>query len=153
MSQSLFPETLFISNHSKLVTETLDGEAIIVHLETGAYFSLRGSACFIWECLQAGCSLTQLAAQIQMHFIAPPDTLEADLQTFITDLLANDLVLIVTEIPSDSHSLLAPSNTPLPFDPPVAEKFTDMADLLLIDPVHEVQEAGWPFKKEETLPS
>jgi hypothetical protein len=30
------------------------------------------------------------------------------------------------------------------FGQPVLEKFTDMADLLLLDPIHEVGEAGWP---------
>ena len=30
------------------------------------------------------------------------------------------------------------------YSTPVLEKFTDMADLLLLDPIHEVDESGWP---------
>jgi hypothetical protein len=28
----------------------------------------------------------------------------------------------------------------------VLEKFTDMHDLLLMDPIHEVSDAGWPHR-------
>jgi hypothetical protein len=27
---------------------------------------------------------------------------------------------------------------------PKLEKYTDMEDLLLLDPIHDVQEVGWP---------
>ena len=28
------------------------------------------------------------------------------------------------------------------------EKYDDMQELLLLDPIHEVDEAGWPVKKD-----
>jgi len=31
-----------------------------------------------------------------------------------------------------------------PFTKPELHKFTDMQDLLLFDPIHEVDESGWP---------
>jgi hypothetical protein len=34
------------------------------------------------------------------------------------------------------------------FEQPVLEKFTDMEDLLLLDPIHEVNlQSGWPNQK------
>ncbi len=36
------------------------------------------------------------------------------------------------------------------FTNPVLEKFTDMADLLLLDPIHEVDESGWPNKPPDS---
>lgn len=32
------------------------------------------------------------------------------------------------------------------FQPPALESYTDMQDLLLLDPIHEVDEMGWPQK-------
>ena len=32
--------------------------------------------------------------------------------------------------------------------PPVLNKYTDMQDLLLIDPIHDVEAHGWPAKRE-----
>jgi hypothetical protein len=36
--------------------------------------------------------------------------------------------------------------TPARFVEPALNKYTDMQELLLLDPVHEVSEAGWPSK-------
>jgi hypothetical protein len=33
------------------------------------------------------------------------------------------------------------------FTRPVLTKFTDMQDLLLLDPIHDVNSSGWPAKK------
>jgi hypothetical protein len=33
-----------------------------------------------------------------------------------------------------------------PYQEPKLGKYTDMQELLLLDPVHEVDEAGWPNK-------
>ncbi len=30
------------------------------------------------------------------------------------------------------------------FEAPILHKFTDMQELLLLDPIHEVDETGWP---------
>ena len=36
------------------------------------------------------------------------------------------------------------TNGRLPFQAPVLEKHSDMQDLILLDPVHEVGPRGWP---------
>ena len=32
----------------------------------------------------------------------------------------------------------------IPFEPPRLERYTDMKDYFLLDPIHEVDSAGWP---------
>ena len=32
-----------------------------------------------------------------------------------------------------------------PFVRPVLQKFTDMQDILLLDPIHEANDMGWPY--------
>ena len=39
-----------------------------------------------------------------------------------------------------------------PFEMPTLEKYTDMQDLVLIDPVHQVDEAGWPRRPDAAMP-
>jgi hypothetical protein len=34
-----------------------------------------------------------------------------------------------------------------PFRVPVLNRYSDMADMLLLDPVHDVEESGWPVPK------
>jgi len=33
------------------------------------------------------------------------------------------------------------------FQPPTLNKYTDMRDMLLLDPIHDVGESGWPVPK------
>jgi hypothetical protein len=35
------------------------------------------------------------------------------------------------------------------FEAPVLNRYTDMQDLLLLDPIHEVDETGWPIQKPD----
>jgi hypothetical protein len=55
---------------------------------------------------------------------------------------------LVVPLEEDAASPDSTNRQPLPepsgFEPPVLEKFTDMQDLILLDPVHEVDERGWP---------
>jgi hypothetical protein len=41
---------------------------------------------------------------------------------------------------------------PAAFVAPVLHKHTDMQDLLLLDPIHEVDETGWPSVKKDAAP-
>ena len=38
------------------------------------------------------------------------------------------------------------------FEAPILHKYTDMQDLLLLDPIHEVDEAGWPVARPAVSP-
>jgi hypothetical protein len=44
---------------------------------------------------------------------------------------------------------LGESSLPLVYTPPAIERFDDLADLLLLDPIHEVTEPGWPAGRED----
>jgi hypothetical protein len=46
-----------------------------------------------------------------------------------------------------------PSGEPSPREPfaaPALNTFSDMQELLLLDPIHEVDEAGWPVARQTT---
>ena len=44
---------------------------------------------------------------------------------------------------------IAQDATPQAFDAPRLERYTDMQDLVLLDPVHQVDDTGWPRTKED----
>jgi hypothetical protein len=77
------------------------------------------------------------------HYDSGPELISAAVDSCIERLLAHGLI---REAPSsgDSALFLAPSG--LPFPEPLVEHFTDMQDLLLLDPIHDVSEEGWPIR-------
>ena len=41
-------------NSPQVVNETIQGEAIVIHLGTGTYYSLQGTGAAIWDARSAG---------------------------------------------------------------------------------------------------
>lgn len=135
----------FSLNEAEACSEEIDGEVIIINLTTGCYYSLGGSAATVWPLALAGYT----AAEMAVHFmpVAPdPQAVEAQIAAFLEYLCAEGLLLATDAVAhGDVPGLAAPAS----FSAPVAEKFTDMQELLLVDPIHEVAEAGWPLRDTE----
>jgi hypothetical protein len=136
----------FKLDHERVVHETIDGETILVQLETGNYYSLRGTADETWKLLESGLSIDGAVAE--------------DVDRSLIDggvrALADELVrerLLEPYVPGDGAA--APSGSfaldpPAPtFAAPTLEKYTDMQGFLLLDPIHESDSTGWPHPKPE----
>jgi hypothetical protein len=79
------------------------------------------------------------------------ETARQDVERFASQLLEERLVEASDAEPDavpPSASSTSSSNR-LPYQPPTIEKFDDLQELLLLDPVHEVDEAGWPISRAE----
>ncbi len=127
-------------NRKAVVSEQFDHEAVLVHLETGNYYSLGGSAVAIWSALEHGLSGAPLADLFAAQAVDPPDARQR-IALFVEALAAEGLILESDGPPPPTNGFTPP---PGPFEPPALEKFGDMADLIQLDPIHDVDEAGWP---------
>ena len=131
-------------NQPAVIAEVIDGEAIIVNLDSGAYYSLRDSGCAVWELLAQGLTPAQTSAALATRYTGSSDAIARGVATLAQELLALQL-MIPTASPPVAPPPTSHTNGDRPtFQPPTLEKYTDMADLLLLDPIHEVDETGWP---------
>jgi Coenzyme PQQ synthesis protein D (PqqD) len=129
----------------QVIHETVDGEVILIALQTGCYYSLEGSGADIWDALVAGRSAGEVTASLEQRYAAPAGAIAATVAELVERLLAEQLLVPEkTDIvePSPLHAV-AEAERP-PFPAPVLHKFTDMQDFLLVDPIHEVSDEGWP---------
>jgi hypothetical protein len=136
-------------NHPQVVCETIDGEVVIIHLETGCYYSLSKTGAAIWSCIERQLDPQALVQEIRQTYSGEPATVSGLVLEFLDLLKSEDLIVYspVTLADLDSASVSPPADQPS-FEKPVLEKFSDMEDLLLLDPIHEVDvEAGWPNEK------
>jgi hypothetical protein len=130
---------------SNIVYETLDGETIVIHLDTGNYYSLTGSGAEIWDLLGEAHSVTQICAALSQRHATPESEISPTVEGFIAELEREALVE-----PGDPSPEAIPNQAPeasRPWEPPKLECYDDMRDFLLVDPIHEVDEAGWPSRK------
>ena len=140
----------FRINAPTVISETIDGEAIIINLDTGAYYSLRETGAAIWQLIEQGATGQAISAELIQRYDSSLPTIEAGLQSLLDELVQDQLIVPhdgERTMPQSAGSIPTDRHHKLPFTPPTLEKFTDMADLLLLDPIHDVSEQGWPAPK------
>jgi hypothetical protein len=143
----MFGETLYRVNSPSVIGEVLDGEAIIVNLDSGAYYSLDGAGAEVWPAAQAGATLADLVDLVAAKYDGEAETIAAGIAALVEELVTENLLVAHGTAGDRSAVLYAaapPDGNRPPFVKPVLQKYTDMADLLLLDPIHEVDEQGWP---------
>ena len=130
-------------NEKKIAHEVVDGEAIIIHFDSGNYYSLNGMASQLWELIAGKATYQQILGVFQQ--LSPQDL--AALDFFLDGLITEGILERVEGEPSPASDLVLPANRV--FVAPTFEKFNDMQQLLLSDPIHEVDETGWPHPQPE----
>lgn len=114
--------------------ECIDGEVVIIHMETGSYYSLLGLASTLWQSIVAGTTYDRLLARFNAEE-------QSEVSAFLNELAQERLVDLDAEPAQIGTDLELP-----PYSTPRVEKFTDLQELLMLDPIHEVDAAGWPHK-------
>ena len=72
----------------------LDGEAVLLNLESGKYYGLDPVGLRIWQFVQRTPLLRSVWQSMQDEFDAPADTLHTDLLTFIDELSVEGLITL-----------------------------------------------------------
>lgn len=137
-------ETRFRLNAPNVIAETIEGETILVDLRTGNYYSIQGSGSQIWGGLAHGASVVQVTEAISQAFSIGDDEARHAVATLSEQLAQEGLIVPLEDGAADAGTPLQLDAGGSAFTPPVVEKYTDMQDLVLLDPVHEVDERGWP---------
>lgn len=144
--------TVFQSNKPNVIHEVIDGEAVIVNLKVGTYYSTDKVGAEVWTLIEKGLSIGQIIDDIQARYIGNRETISHAIDHLISQLQKENLIVpkVFQENSSEqvnghshsSHSVIADEK--IPFEEPKLEKYSDMEDLLLLDPIHDVEEEGWP---------
>ena len=126
--------------------ELIDGEIMVIHFETGSYYNLRGSAVTVWEQVARRGTREDIVAAVSRAWRGDPAEIRRAVSEFLDRLVLEDLIVAADGPAPQPGSAAASASAAEPpsFLPPQLDKFTDMGDFLLADPVHDTDEAGWP---------
>ena len=138
-------------NAPQVSSETIEGETIIIDFISGAYFSTDKIGTVIWGKIKAGLSTDKIVAGIKQRYPDQAEKCGQAIVAFIAQLESEKIVVpdnagegLTTA--ADSHDQVS---YPDVFVAPVLSKYTDMQDLLLLDPIHETDAQGWPVQKKQ----
>lgn len=140
-------------NTPTVTHETIDGEAVIINLDSGNYYSLVEAGSYIWGLIDKGASATELQNQVLETYQGNVSEVDRGVQELLAQLQQENLIVPVNGAaeaiePASTTSSNNNHEKPL-FSAPSLNKFSDMQELLLLDPIHDVDDAGWPKPNPE----
>lgn len=130
-------------NGPRFVDESVDGEALIMDMVTGTYYTCLGPSTVAWDALKQGVEPEAVAASIASLYKAGAADVERDLADFIAELVREEM-LVVDDGPPASPAPAGAGPAPGPYEALHLDRYTDLADLILLDPVQDVSGAAWP---------
>jgi hypothetical protein len=128
-----------------VIHEVFDDEVVIANLDHGTYYSVGGSGVDAWVAVCDGVAMHRVAEAIAAASGADAAVVGDELQRLVDDLVAEAL------ISPDGLAADDPPHAPTraTYASPTLERFTDMQQLLLLDPIHDVDDAGWPVPRDQ----
>jgi hypothetical protein len=155
-------KTRYRQRGAPIIHDTIDNETIAINQLSGTYYSLEGAAAVAWQMLRDGASVPDIAWRLESMYDVQSGPLQDSVAAFVRELLAEELIV------EAAHGLdgaaggngLGPAAADLPADatdgprPPFAglrlQRYNDLEVMLLADPIHEVDDTGWPMPLTET---
>ena len=136
----------FCLNEPTVIQEIIDGEAIIADLGQGFYYSLDSTGSQVWNAVVSSCTIDSIIDACVANYAGDREEISSGIYRLLDRLQEEQLI-----VPLDGEG--NGGNTELTegfaasgeaFTAPVLSKYTDMEQLLLLDPIHDVDETGWP---------
>ena len=145
----------FRINTPSVVNETIDGEAVIINLRAGFYYSLLGVGAEIWDAIGRQTPVSHIVQDLTARYTGAPEEITASAHQLIDELLHEALIVPIQVADGSGSAASAASRTAgsAPFIKPTLNKYGDLQDLLLLDPIHQVDEQGWPRMREDAAPT
>ena len=149
---SVMADLLYLSSmildKTKFDVEDFGDEVVLLELSSGAYWSIKGGLIGAVRGLLAGGSTTELPAWSREAF-GPSDGGDESLavvKNFVERLETRGLVADGAGLPD------AWSGVEVPDSPAEFVVHEELSDLVKLDPIHDVSDAGWPNKSDDAGP-
>ena len=140
-------------NKPGVLQESFEGEDVIINLDTGIYFLLNPLGSVIFELLEKGTTNADILTCCSNYYGSMGEDQILEIDNLIQEIISEGIVVRrekddeIDFTSLDTESIFAGRERT--YQSPVLHKFTDMQELLLLDPVHEVDERGWPYAAKD----
>lgn len=87
-----FSDSTIFQRRKDLLSSRMDQDTVMMHPESGKYFSLNPVATRIWEMLETPMSFTQIVETLLNEFNVTPEVCNKETREFIKTLMEKDIV-------------------------------------------------------------
>ncbi|HYC53550.1 MAG TPA: PqqD family protein [Candidatus Binatia bacterium] len=129
-------ENRYLPDENEVTAKVIDGEAIIINLLSGVYYSMEGTGAWIWEGIENGRSVGDICAAIAAGYGVEVTRVQNDVTALIDQLLQERMIRDAAGAPPAASGAatgagVAPGTA---YHPPVLNVYRDMAEVLALDP-------------------
>jgi len=132
---------------TKFVFEQFDREMVLINLEDGLYYNVSDTGTEVLQLLEQGLSVAETLDVLSAHY-SNTDELPGMVEGFVAELKEQGILLPLPQgapaSPVSPTRETSRNGAVTSFAPPVLTRYDDMQEILLIDPIHQVSEQGWP---------
>ena len=134
-------------NEEKMFYDYAEGQAVVINYQTGMYYGMSLLSSAILDRIVAGKDVEEIITAVKALPQCPPDIAER-VHHFVKELLETEIIVSGPSVSGGAEPLVkevAEDGFDLKLD-----MFAEMSDLLLADPVHDVDmNEGWPKLKDK----
>lgn len=132
----------------EVIHEIFEDEVIVINLDNGNYYSLNQLAGIIWRWLADKHLIEEMVTGLATFYQKEPSEVHLLVNQFLALLQEEQLVMPhLVDVTVRSPQAVTFSSKWVAFEVPELQKYSDMQELLALDPIHEVDVTGWPKLK------
>lgn len=138
-------ESTTIAPNPSLTFEDFGHEVVAIDLSDGSYFTLKGGSVEVWRLIGEESRLDRMLAALADRFVLDEPSLGriADFLTWCEDA---SLVQVTGDLREEVLGSRPSGQGTAPLPDLEFEKISDIQDILTLDPIHDVDDTGWPHK-------
>ncbi|RXT46587.1 PqqD family protein [Bradyrhizobium betae] len=129
-----------------LISQQFDSEVVLANYQNGVYYNLDGSAAQVWLGLKANRTVEEIGSTLAAATGGDGPAITQQVQAFVDSMLAEGLI---AEGDADARAETWAPVLSGTFVTPEFQRFDNLRDLLLMDPVHDAGEEGWPLRETQ----
>ena len=131
-------------NEEEVAATVMDGEAIMINLSNGIYYSMDKVGGLIWEMIEGRHSLGEMVTAITARYDVSLNQAQADIERLAAELVQENLVMVSNDKSPRGENQQGEPQQRLRYESPQLNIYGDMADLLALDPpMPSLQEITW----------
>jgi len=134
MSNQLRDDTCLVVNDADVAAKVVEGEAILINLTSGLYYSMDKVGGLAWSMIVHGSSVEQVAEAVAAHYAVPVARAREDVRRLVRELLDENLIAFSMGQPTAVAPAGAAAANSQPYEAPKLTRFDDMADMFALDP-------------------
>ena len=140
---SELPERL-VPKSEQVAATVMDGEAVIINLVNGVYYSMDEVGGLVWNMIEQACSLTDIADAVAVAYGVESSQVREDIQQLAAQLIEEDLVTVAGDQTPAKGAGPASPPPEKQYEAPKLVAYRDMQDLLAVDPpLPGLQDMPW----------